>query len=146
MDPAFTSWSAGSRVTPTGPISVMPYTCWNPALGYAARIVRMVSSPMGAPPASHSRALERSNELHSRPAAFAACSGARYAMAGPKNEVTRSRSIVRRNSIGWYSLSSTAVPPRNIMEMNQLFSGDECQIGIAIRNRSLACSWAVAVQ
>ena len=55
----------------------------------------------------------------------------------------RSRSSVSRNSPGAYSRISTAVPPMSKVPRNQLFSGDECQMGMAISVRSL-CESEVA--
>lgn len=57
-------------------------------------------------------------------------------MGAPKNAVIRLRCTVSRNWIGWYSRSSTTVPPRNSVVSIQLFSGDACQIGMASRKRS----------
>lgn len=66
-------------------------------------------------------------------------------MGAPKNAVTRCSLTVRRNSSGWYSRCRTTVPPTNIMDRNQLFSGEACQIGIEIRKRSVRRSPIVAV-
>ncbi len=79
------------------------------------------------------------------PCAAATWSGATYAMGAPKNAVVRSASTVRSISIGWYSRSSTVVPPRNTIDRNQLLSGEACQIGIARRKRSSARSPTAAV-
>ena len=47
-----------------------------------------------------------------------------------------SRCTVSRKARGIYSRISTTVPPTYIVAANQLLSGDECHIGMAMRVRS----------
>ena len=117
---------------PAGPASVMPYTWKNALLRYARVRRSACAGPIGPPPYSHARTLDRSNAA--KPSIVS--SGSRYDTGAPKYSVTRSRSMACRKRSGWYSRSSTTVPPAYSVPPNQLLSGDECQIGIAISVRS----------